>query len=237
MTDSGLDLAALGFDLDEVARHVDRYVWAREAARARLSACGAGHLAVDLDVQARALPTRGAVALARLVARAELPAIAEAARIAADSSRWPGLSSILDDVHRCLWATEGRHPVVVSPRLAGHCRDLLIVALRARYRQDGALRIAADMNHLLRELDALARARPDAFAAETVAVPAETLDVSTTEVTTAEYARRAGCSVQWARHLARTGRVPAHQVGPLWLLHTDLEAAADDDDGGGSRSP
>lgn len=38
------------------------------------------------------------------------------------------------------------------------------------------------------------------------------------EVSAGDWAERHGCSVQYARRLARAGRVPARRVGRLWLI-------------------
>ncbi|GAB3169811.1 helix-turn-helix domain-containing protein [Streptomyces incanus] len=45
------------------------------------------------------------------------------------------------------------------------------------------------------------------------------------EVSAGDWAERHGCSVQYARRLAKAGRVPARRVGREWLI-TEAEAAA-----------
>jgi hypothetical protein len=48
------------------------------------------------------------------------------------------------------------------------------------------------------------------------------------EVSTAEAARRMGCSESYVRRLARLGLVPARRVAGVWLITTAAEAADDE---------
>ncbi|MEU9183359.1 helix-turn-helix domain-containing protein [Streptomyces sp. NPDC048484] len=46
------------------------------------------------------------------------------------------------------------------------------------------------------------------------------------EIGASELAERMGCSPEYARRLARSGRVPARRVGRTWLIATDETEAA-----------
>lgn len=46
------------------------------------------------------------------------------------------------------------------------------------------------------------------------------------EISASELAERIGCSAEYARRLARAGRVPARRVGRTWLIATDETEAA-----------
>ncbi|MEV4043153.1 helix-turn-helix domain-containing protein [Streptomyces sp. NPDC049744] len=48
------------------------------------------------------------------------------------------------------------------------------------------------------------------------------------EVSTAEAARRMGCSESYVRRLARLGLVPARRVAGVWLITTAADAVDDE---------
>ncbi|MFF9861130.1 helix-turn-helix domain-containing protein [Streptomyces tendae] len=48
-------------------------------------------------------------------------------------------------------------------------------------------------------------------------------------MSTAEAARRMGCSESYVRRLARLGLVPARRVAGVWLITTAAEAAGDEE--------
>ncbi|WP_432004558.1 helix-turn-helix domain-containing protein [Streptomyces parvus] len=104
--------------------------------------------------------------------------------------------------------------VIVPPELAAGVLRVLLRAVSAHLSVDGG-KVAPGVPGLLWALKAAAEREEDAagFADETP--PGGPANV---EVSAGEWAERAGCSPQYARALARTGRVPARRIGRIWLI-------------------
>lgn len=94
----------------------------------------------------------------------------------------------------------------------------LVLGTTARVRANGGA-LAVGAHELLFALQ-LAAERTATFAAESpCATPA------TVEITAQQAAVLMGCSPQYVRYLARTGRVRARRAGPAWLIDAnDLNA-------------
>ncbi|WP_308340487.1 MULTISPECIES: helix-turn-helix domain-containing protein [unclassified Streptomyces] len=104
--------------------------------------------------------------------------------------------------------------MVIPAALAGPVSRILLRDVGARVAVDGG-KVAPGVVGLLWALKAAAEREEAAagFADETP--PAGPVSV---EVSAGEWAERAGCSPQYARALARTGRVPARRIGRMWLI-------------------
>ncbi|MFD5105714.1 hypothetical protein [Streptomyces cinereoruber] len=101
--------------------------------------------------------------------------------------------------------------VTVPAAVAGEVLRALLRDLAAQRHTDGG-EVSNDARRVLHALHA-ASVRSAGFAPESPA-PA----TATVEVTAHQAAELLGCSPQYARHLARVGRVRARRAGPLWLL-------------------
>ncbi|GBQ01034.1 hypothetical protein SSP531S_24640 [Streptomyces spongiicola] len=79
--------------------------------------------------------------------------------------------------------------------------------------------LAPDARQLLQALHQAANGHPG-FAPETPSTPADTVMLGMGAV-----AALLGCTPQYARRLARSGRLPAQRVGHVWLISpADLDA-------------
>ncbi|MEU2598446.1 helix-turn-helix domain-containing protein [Streptomyces hirsutus] len=106
--------------------------------------------------------------------------------------------------------------LVIPAPLAREVLRVLVRDLSERVRSDGG-EVSPAVRGVLRALHLAAKQPRDgagAFAAET---PADQ-GVSVREVTAEQAAGLLGCSPQYARRLARSGRVAARRVGPVWLI-------------------
>ncbi|MGW4752003.1 helix-turn-helix domain-containing protein [Streptomyces chartreusis] len=105
--------------------------------------------------------------------------------------------------------------VLIPAPLAGEVMRALVRDLTTRVRADGG-EVSPAVRSLVRALhvSAVRSDVPVTFADET---PSD-LPVTVIEVTTEQAAELLGCSAQYARHLARSGRVAARRVGRVWLL-------------------
>lgn len=118
----------------------------------------------------------------------------------------------VEEVARRLLRPDGS--VVIPGSLAGPVLRVLLRDVGARLSVDGG-KVAPGLPGLLWALKAAADREEAAagFADETsVAGPVSV------EVSAGEWAERVGCSPQYARALARAGRVPARRIGRVWLI-------------------
>ncbi|KDN75237.1 hypothetical protein DF19_25120 [Streptomyces olindensis] len=113
--------------------------------------------------------------------------------------------------------TDGRHDDLLTFQLprtdARQLERLLALGLLAEARTSGA-RPSAQAERLLRQLHNAARTHPS-FVPETPTDAPATVDhgFASRAVSIEEVAAVLGCSVQYARRLARTGRLRAQRVG------------------------
>lgn len=118
--------------------------------------------------------------------------------------------------------------VVVPPALAGGVLRILLRDTTARVQTDGG-RLSPGVHDLLWALHAAAeaeRARSSAAAGSVHGTPV--VAAVSVEESTAEAARRMGCSESYARRLARTGQVPARKTAGVWLIARAAGAAEDE---------
>ncbi|WP_031104972.1 helix-turn-helix domain-containing protein [Streptomyces sp. NRRL S-146] len=105
--------------------------------------------------------------------------------------------------------------VTVPAAVAGDVLRTLVIGLTARVRADGGA-VAPGVSTLLHALQTAAVRADESrhgFVDESPAtVPA------TVEMTAHQAAQVLGCSDQYARSLARSGRVRARRAGPVWLI-------------------
>lgn len=105
--------------------------------------------------------------------------------------------------------------VVVPPEVANEVLRALVRDLTTRVRADGG-EVSPAVRALLYELHDAAQRTPataPGSAAGTLASPPATV-----ELTAHEAAQLLGCSTEYARRLARSGRVHARRAGPAWLI-------------------
>jgi excisionase family DNA binding protein len=105
--------------------------------------------------------------------------------------------------------------VIPAPLAQGVLRAV-VRDLSERVRTDGG-EVSPAVRGVLRALhtaSAQSPRSPVGFAAETHA----DVGVSVREVTAEQAAELLGCSVQYARRLAKSGRVAARRAGPAWLI-------------------
>jgi excisionase family DNA binding protein len=122
--------------------------------------------------------------------------------------------------------------VVVPPGLAGEVLRILLRDLGARVRADGG-ELSTGVRELLWALhagteaaDREASRQREASAGSVSGTPVA--GAASVEISTAEAARRMGCSESYVRRLARLGLVPARRVAGVWLI-TRAAGAADDE--------
>lgn len=105
--------------------------------------------------------------------------------------------------------------VVVPPEVASDVLRALVRDLTARVRADGG-EVTPAVRQVLYALHEAAQRTapptPSSAPGTPVVAPA------TVELTAHEAAHLLGCSTEYARRLARTGRVPARRAGPAWLI-------------------
>ncbi|MGQ4727047.1 helix-turn-helix domain-containing protein [Streptomyces sp. Ju416(a)] len=106
--------------------------------------------------------------------------------------------------------------VVVPPGIANEVLRALVRDLTTRVRTDGG-EVSPGVRQLLWALQDAAQhpARTAPSSAHGTAAPA----AATVELTAHEAAALMGCSTEYARRLARTGRVLARRAGPAWLIN------------------
>ncbi|WNB84530.1 helix-turn-helix domain-containing protein [Cellulomonas sp. ATA003] len=109
-----------------------------------------------------------------------------------------------------------------GPR-AAEAVDGLMVTLRAAIRAGGRGQVPTVVTELAEALHAAAVAheRRGSGAGTSDGAPGTMDHVTRAWSTPGEAARRVGCSAEYVRRLARTGRVPARRVGPVWEVDRD----------------
>lgn len=114
--------------------------------------------------------------------------------------------------------------VVIPAEVAGDVLRRLARDVAAEVRAHGGTPTGATYR-VLWALYAASRAE-DEKGAQTVRFPAETPAAggAIVEISANEWAQLHGCSPQYARRLAKAGRVPARRVGREWLI-SNMEAA------------
>jgi excisionase family DNA binding protein len=102
---------------------------------------------------------------------------------------------------------------------------VLALGLLAESRATGA-RPTEQAERLLRQLHTAAQTRVSSVAGTSTAAPATVdLGFASRVLCMEEVAAVLGCSVEYARRLARSGRLRAQRVGANWAVHpTDLDA-------------
>lgn len=106
--------------------------------------------------------------------------------------------------------------VTIPPGVAGEVLRALVRDLTARVRADGG-EVSPTVRQVLYALHD-ATQRPNTPVPSSVAgTPAVAPD--TVELTAYEASIALGCSTEYARRLARTGRVLARRAGPAWLIN------------------
>lgn len=127
--------------------------------------------------------------------------------------------------------TDGRHDDLLTLQLprtdARQLERLLALGLLAESRATGG-RPSTQAERLLRQLHQAARTHP-AFAPETPTASPATVDhgIASRVMSMTEVAAVLGCSVQYARRLAQTGRLRAQRVaehGPWFTTPAALDA-------------
>lgn len=104
--------------------------------------------------------------------------------------------------------------VLVPAGLAGEVLRMLVRDINTQIRANGGQPSPAARRLLWALHDAAVRAdEAPRFAAET---PPE--GSATVEIGASEAAELLGCTPQYVRRLARTGRITARRCGPLWLI-------------------
>lgn len=119
--------------------------------------------------------------------------------------------------------------VVVPAELAGRVLRILLRDASARVQTDGG-KLSTAVHSLLWTLHYAAEAH-DEKGSSLVRTPGMSAsgpavgDAATLEESTAEAARRLGCTERHARRLARSGQVPARRVAGVWLIKRAAGAA------------
>lgn len=108
--------------------------------------------------------------------------------------------------------------VLIPPQLAAEVLRTLVVGATAQARTDGGV-IGPGARRLLHQL--YEAAQQDAQQRATFAAESRRSDPDMVEITAQQAADRMGCSPQYVRYLARTGRVRARRAGPSWLIDPD----------------
>ncbi|MEV7125880.1 helix-turn-helix domain-containing protein [Streptomyces sp. NPDC093260] len=122
--------------------------------------------------------------------------------------------------------------VLVPPSIAAEVLRIILRDLGARLSVDGG-KLSPTVHSVLWALDAAASAE-DAKGSGLVRTPGGSVPGTpvapavSVEISTAEAARRMGCSESYLRRLARRGRVPARKVGAVWLIERAAGAADDE---------
>ncbi|WP_406360341.1 hypothetical protein OID55_11020 [Streptomyces sp. NBC_00715] len=112
--------------------------------------------------------------------------------------------------------------VVVPASVAGEVLRILLRDLGARVRVDGG-ELSTGVRDLLWTLHFAAQAEAEK-GAQLVSTPAGSdhgtpvAGAASVEISATEWASRIGCSTEYARRMARAGRVPARRVGRQWLI-------------------
>lgn len=108
--------------------------------------------------------------------------------------------------------------LVVPPDVARELLRPLVLGLAARVRADGTPLSARAIAFL--------RALHNAAEQPASSAPGTSPDApATVEITAHQAAQLMGCSTEYVRRLARTGRVRARRAGPAWLIEaTSLDA-------------
>ncbi|MEU2251160.1 helix-turn-helix domain-containing protein [Streptomyces sp. NPDC019224] len=106
--------------------------------------------------------------------------------------------------------------VTIPPEVAGEVLRALIRDLTARVRTDGG-EVTPAVRHVLYALHEAAQHPPATNPSSAAGTPPE--PPATVELTAYEAAALMGCSTEYVRRLARTGRVPARRAGPAWLIN------------------
>lgn len=113
--------------------------------------------------------------------------------------------------------------VVVPASVAGEVLRALVRDLTARVRADGG-EVSPGVRRLLHALHT-ADQRPDPAASGPSSDPGTTQPAwANVEITAGEAAALLGCSAEYVRRLARTGRFQARRIGAVWLINSaDLD--------------
>lgn len=113
--------------------------------------------------------------------------------------------------------------VVVPDALAGPVRDLLVTGLWDLAKTNGGT-VLPELQRLIEQLH-----QADQHRAQAAAVPVPEPPTATSpivEVSTVDAAHAMGCSVEYVRRLARTGRIAARRAGQrTWLITIEEERA------------
>jgi excisionase family DNA binding protein len=113
--------------------------------------------------------------------------------------------------------------VVVTPALAGEVLRCLLRDLAGRVRADGG-ELAAGVRELLWGLHAAATEAEQQASSVGGTLQASPVRV---EIGISDAAQRLGCSPEYARRLARRGRLSARRVGRTWLVDAAALAAGE----------
>ena len=114
--------------------------------------------------------------------------------------------------------------VVVPPGLAGEVLRIVLRDVSVRVRADGG-ELSQGVRELLWGLHAAA-SEAERAADGSVGGTLEGA-TGTVEIGIPDAARRLGCSREYARRLARGGRIPARRVGRTWLVDAVALAAGE----------
>jgi excisionase family DNA binding protein len=113
--------------------------------------------------------------------------------------------------------------VVVPPALAGEVLRCLLRDLSSRVRADGG-ELSAGVRELLWGLHAAATEAEQQTSSVSGTLEAAAARV---EIGISDAAQRLGCSPEYARRLARRGRLSARRVGRTWLVDAAALAAGE----------
>lgn len=120
--------------------------------------------------------------------------------------------------------------VVVPPALAGEVLRRLLRDLTAEMQANGG-RLSPQVYRLLWALRGAQDADEKGYTLTCTpggsAAGTRVAGAAIVEISTAEAARRMGCSESYARRLARSGQVPARKVGTQWLITPAADAVDD----------
>ena len=106
--------------------------------------------------------------------------------------------------------------VTIPPEVAGEVLRALIRDLTARVRADGG-EVTPAVRHVLYALHEAAQRPAPPAPSSADGTPPE--PPATVELTAYEAAALMGCSTEYVRRLARSGRVLARRAGTAWLIN------------------